>query len=271
MTDIRKRMLALRRAVVDYIYVQDALFLEPPEQRLFALSSGFALNNEMELATKAQKVKAFRLWLKQQVDNGLLEVDGEFFEKPWMAPHVDSAYKKAVVRSYLDAKKGIAVPEQAAFMTEAFTSPVALEQLELLYTRNFTKLEGITNAMDTQMSSILTEGMAHGHGPRQIAGEMAKSVDKMTKTRAMTLARTEIIHAYAEGQLDSFERLGIKELGVEIEWSTAGDDRVCPLCQDMEGKIYTTETARGVIPIHPNCRCAWIPYFPKDPTVRSSS
>jgi SPP1 gp7 family putative phage head morphogenesis protein len=67
------------------------------------------------------------------------------------------------------------------------------------------------------------------------------------------------IHAHAEGQLDSFEDLGVRELGITAEWSTAGDERVCPRCSALEGHIYTVEEARGMIPQHPGCRCSWIP------------
>jgi len=68
-----------------------------------------------------------------------------------------------------------------------------------------------------------------------------------------------LIVAHAEGQLDSFEDLNVEEVGVMAEWSTVGDDRVCELCEDLEGAIMTIDEARGLIPRHPNCRCAWIP------------
>ena len=43
------------------------------------------------------------------------------------------------------------------------------------------------------------------------------------------------------------------------EWSTAGDDMVCPSCGELEGVIMTVKEARGLLPYHPNCRCSWIP------------
>jgi SPP1 gp7 family putative phage head morphogenesis protein len=81
----------------------------------------------------------------------------------------------------------------------------------------------------------------------------------MTRTRANALARTELVRAHAEGQLDAYVALGEKEVGVMAEWITAGDDRVCDLCQDLEGVVMTITEARGTIPRHVNCRCAWIP------------
>jgi hypothetical protein len=40
---------------------------------------------------------------------------------------------------------------------------------------------------------------------------------------------------------------------------------VCEKCQDLEGKVFTTEEARGVIPVHPNCRCCWVSVIEKAP------
>lgn len=42
---------------------------------------------------------------------------------------------------------------------------------------------------------------------------------------------------------------------------TAGDDKVCPICEALaEDGPYTLDEARGLIPRHVNCRCALIPY-----------
>ena len=43
------------------------------------------------------------------------------------------------------------------------------------------------------------------------------------------------------------------------EWMTAGDQRVCARCQANEGHRFTIEQARNMIPLHPQCRCAWVP------------
>jgi len=75
----------------------------------------------------------------------------------------------------------------------------------------------------------------------------------------MAVARTEIIRTHAEGQLDAFERLGVTEVGVMAEWITADDERVCPLCKSLDGVVLKVKEARGLLPRHTNCRCAWTP------------
>jgi len=36
---------------------------------------------------------------------------------------------------------------------------------------------------------------------------------------------------------------------------------VCSECSDLEGNVYTIKEAHGMIPLHPNCRCAWKPHI----------
>jgi predicted Fe-Mo cluster-binding NifX family protein len=46
----------------------------------------------------------------------------------------------------------------------------------------------------------------------------------------------------------------------EVEVLTAGDDLVCPECEDIAADgPYTIDEARSLIPAHPNCRCSFVP------------
>ena len=49
-----------------------------------------------------------------------------------------------------------------------------------------------------------------------------------------------------------------------VQVLTAGDDRVCDDCNDIaEDGPYDIEEARDLIPAHPNCRCAFVPFGDK--------
>jgi SPP1 gp7 family putative phage head morphogenesis protein len=126
-----------------------------------------------------------------------------------------------------------------------------------------------------------------------MARVLSDRVDKIGKTRATVLARTEVINAHAEGTLKRFEELGVGEVTVKAEWQAAGDNRVCPICENLEGTTHSLEDVRSATarlteddvrphlpepkrvdqfdvssltgefpvkpPAHPQCRCAIVP------------
>ncbi len=49
------------------------------------------------------------------------------------------------------------------------------------------------------------------------------------------------------------------ELGFAVEWITAGDEGLCPLCRPLEGIVLTEDEAQDMIPRHESCRCCWTP------------
>jgi len=67
------------------------------------------------------------------------------------------------------------------------------------------------------------------------------------------------IRAEIEGTLDRLDREGFDRVEVDVEFSTAGDARVCPICAGLQGNTYTISEARGRVPQHPGCRCAFLP------------
>lgn len=238
--------------------------IEQAIDELIVKENAFLLvaNTRYAFLSDPDKLKAYKIWLQQQVDAGLLLVDNK--KEPWTNEFIESAYKQGLTRAYSDLANlqgNVAGTTQTKdqFVRETFGSAVSQKRLQLLFTRPFDQLKDITSQMGTQMSAILANGLAHGKGPREIARQLKGEVG-LSRTRALRVARTEIINAYAEGQLDSFEKLGVERLGVMSEWLTAGDSKVCPRCSANSGKKFTVEEARGVIPLHPNCRCAWVPF-----------
>jgi SPP1 gp7 family putative phage head morphogenesis protein len=225
---------------------------------------------EFQFTTSAGKLTAFRDWLSEQVKAKILSPSPDGLPgKPWTAKYIESAYKKGMVNAFRSTKKKEAVADlgfvnkaQDAFLKSAFGQPETTTKIELLSTRAFEELKGITEVMSTQLNRALAKGLVDGSGVRDIAKEILNTVDGITDKRALLLARTEIIHAHAEGQLDSFKDLGVEELGIEAEWSTAGDDRVCTECEAMEGQVFSVDESHGMIPLHPGCRCTWVPHIP---------
>lgn len=228
--------------------------------------------NVFIFASSPQKLKLFQSWLKTQVDAGLLSVDGGIKGRPWTAKWVESAYRKGMLRAYMDVhkrEKRTKLPfyggAKAQFLKDAFLQPVPMATLEMLFLRSFEAMRGISMDMSIKMGRILADGYINGYGPKKIARLMTKEISNLTRKRAMLIVRTEVIHAHAEGQLDGFQLMGIETVTAEPEVtiSTAGDALVCSKCHALEGKKFTIKKARGVVPVHPRCRCAWIAVIPE--------
>jgi SPP1 gp7 family putative phage head morphogenesis protein len=248
--------------VRQFFLVTDALGLKE-KPRFFTLAQPSL--RQYEFQTNPDKLRSFSEWFQQQVDAEILSPKGNARpDMPWTAEYVESAYKMGLLNSYFASKRGLLDDEIFADMTreeflrQAFMSAEAVGKIKLLATRAYEQLKGINGTMAAEMNRILASGIAEGRNIDSIAREMHERIG-INLERAKKIARTEIIYAHAEGQLDSFEKLGIDQIGVLAEWSTAGDGAVCPKCHSLEGATFTVAEARGLIPLHPNCRCAWIP------------
>jgi SPP1 gp7 family putative phage head morphogenesis protein len=146
----------------------------------------------------------------------------------------------------------------------AFLRPVHADRAGLIYTRAYNELEGITAQMSAAISRTLAQGIIEGRSPREMAKKLAERIDISAK-RARVIARTEVIRAHADATLNSYAEAGLEGVTIESEFSSTDDNKRCPKCANLEGSVYTIEDARGVIPVHPNCRCAWSPVV-RDPS-----
>ena len=67
-----------------------------------------------------------------------------------------------------------------------------------------------------------------------------------------------------ERAVESIAEASEQEEEALVNVLTAGDDRVCQDCEDIASDgPYELSQAQGLIPAHPNCRCAFIPFGDK--------
>jgi SPP1 gp7 family putative phage head morphogenesis protein len=264
--DVVRRFRQLRSAIIKAVGTDDVLDLGTVLPKVPG-TIGDALQTPppkaFQFQRRADKVASFNSWLQEAQDKGILEVQTgtplqSAASQSWMNTYIDSAYQKGIRDAGAKLKKAGATVDDY-FLRSAFNRPIHADAVGLLYTRAFNDLDGITKTMDQQISRVLAQGMIEGRGPMDIARKLADRVDGIGIVRARTLARTETIAAHAESTLNMFEEAGVEGVELEAEFTTAGDDAVCPECEDLEGEVYSIEEARGVIPVHPNCRCAFLP------------
>lgn len=218
-------------------------------------------------------------WLRRETDNVILDIPqlGRGIEDRWTDTYIQSAYQQGIRRGrqeLIGADYQVPSIEETGGIEVWFNQPFHADRVGLLYTRTFNDLRGITSAMDGQISRILAQGMADGKHPRQLAKMLTRTIKgpqgdlALTDTlgrfipaerRAEVLARTEMIRAHAEAQIQEFRNWRAEGVKIKAEWTTAQDGRVCEECASREGRTYTLEEASGMIPLHPQCRCVFIP------------
>ena len=260
--DIQRRFAALDKVVCLWILARGEVGVSNASG---AFVVGVIANAPYPFKTSPKKIKDFQAWLQRQVNAKILTVPKNLKGQPWTSTYVKSAWKKGALRAYTDARPNLGQSQpfyegsKAEFLRSSFDAAERTSKIQMLYTRTYETLKGISSQMSSQMAQVLADGMAHGKHPVEIARMMSKTISGMSRVRAMLIAQTEIMHSHAEGQLDGFEELGIERVGADVEFSTSDDSGVCEECASLQGELYTIEEARGVIPAHPRCRCSWVP------------
>ncbi len=103
--------------------------------------------------------------------------------------------------------------------------------------------------INRQVAERIAAGATRSSAMRWAGREMTK----MRNYRAFMIARTEAIAAMEDGAL-----LGYDEAGVRLVEFLASVD-ACEECLDYDGRRWPPDEAVGLIPIHPNGRCSFVP------------
>jgi SPP1 gp7 family putative phage head morphogenesis protein len=252
--EVSRRFRDLVKRIREVVVDEDGFGLIQPDPNVIPLRTN---RGQFEFVRSSEKVDAFLRWLEAAQAAAILEVQPgrpmtRSGQVAWADKYVDTAYQRGI-RDAGRKLRGAGVIVDDGWIANAFNRPIHADRLGLIYTRVFRELKGITEAMDQRISRSLAQGIAEGRGAREIARQLAEDVSNVGITRAKVLARTEVIGAHAEATLNSFEEAGVDGVEVESEFATARDSRVCPQCRGLEGRRFTLQEARGVIPVHPNC------------------
>lgn len=117
------------------------------------------------------------------------------------------------------------------------------------------RLWGNQKELVRALNSVLTIGIQQGKSVTEMAISLNYIMGKGFNA-AHRLVRTETMHCLNSAVLQSYKDRGI----TKVQFWAAKDERTCPLCGTMHGKIYDIDEA-PVLPLHPNCRCTYLPVF----------
>jgi len=225
----------------------------------------------------SERIEVFMRWLRQQVDRGILTTTqfqqiGSAIESAWTNMYVADSYKRGIIRARNEMiAAGMDIPsiDSSGGINVVFGTPFHMDRVGVLFTRVFAELVGVTEAMANNIAQILAQGMIDGDGPALLARKMIAAIDGTgagtlgitdrlgrfipAKRRAEMIARTELIRAHHLATIQEYRNWGVLGIKVKGEWKTAGDDRVCERCAELEGKIFTLDEIEPMIPLHPMC------------------
>lgn len=203
----------------------------------------------------ARKEAAFMRWFRSAMRDEVLEPVGD--RRLRQGEHHTAKYVRATYRGGLRhagrelRAAGVDVPGDAIEAT--FRAPIHTDQIRTLYRRQFTALEGITTSADTEVSRTLTEGLLSGENPRDVADDLNDRVDAIGVTRGRVLARSELARSFNLASANRYEQHGVDR----VEILTYNP---CSQCVDLEaGGPYSVQEVKGMLPLHPNCRCSISP------------
>ena len=142
----------------------------------------------------------------------------------------------------------------ATSMTQQISTKVRFELLEGM--RNLESIPQIKNRVQgvwNESIDIIVPPKVGKNGAILRAGY---SYSIPASEWATMVARTEVSRAFAMGRIEAFTQMGVVE---KVQWLVSPDERLCPICGAMEGETFTLQEASNLIPIHPQCRCTWVP------------
>jgi SPP1 gp7 family putative phage head morphogenesis protein len=153
--------------------------------------------------------------------------------------------------------------------TRVFTI-VDTDALDFMTNYNLVLAGDVHRELADGIKRTVMNGVATGKGVEDIARDLGRVVKdpesfrhagskvfSKAQYRMEVIARTEVLRAHNQGRIKFHDRVGVRKL----EWMTMEDERVCPICGPLDGKVYDTGRF-PTQPAHPNCRCTSVVAWP---------
>lgn len=167
---------------------------------LNAVPSRLAVNRKYTYELTEYTLSSVLNGLDILVESELMEVIGRdlwFYEE-----YMEKAYRRGAIQSYLNlsaqsaAYRGDLPNTQSYLLSERYRS-----RLAIVRSRQFELMKGIVGETKSDLSRVLTEGMARGLNPRDIARNIRHEVN-IEQGRANRIAQTEITGALRRARWD---------------------------------------------------------------------
>ncbi len=197
------------------------------------------------------KVTQFSTWLDEYLTHHVST------NLAWLKSLLDKVYQQGITRSYKDVR-GTKDANSLAVGLHEFSLRIGNEERLLLTLRTEIEIVSLTSTLSQLIKRVYLDNL--DSSTNAITKSIKELILSTYFSKYSTTLRTEIVRVHAAGQLTSYELLGIKKVQFIAEQKTTG---ICSVCNPNDGKVFTIKEAKGLIPLHPNCSCAWTKYTDK--------
>lgn len=251
---VRRRIYGLSDQEVRWLLEQYAAAYK---RMMPTLSEAYDEDNRPELARRAQLLAQL-----EREANALFDSLGGRLDASIMDAFKQGYYGRAWI---LDT---ITVEEWNAKYNVLLPS----EQIRAMLLQEYVGVDDWINmqrrTLTNNITRSLTASMIQGEGMQAAAARLRdelgitsgrKSIVKGSAYRVLLIARTEIMRASNMGALTVYEQN--QDVLSGWEWVATKDERTCPTCGGLDGKVFKFGSAQMQPPSgsHPGCRCTVVP------------
>lgn len=111
-----------------------------------------------------------------------------------------------------------------------------------------------TNDLANRIYNDVLDCIKTGKRPNAIARKIRDDFG-VTAYQATRLVNTELARVVSDAQLDVYANSGVVD---KVMFMATLEGNTCDICGDLDGKEFALANAPK-IPIHPNCRCCYVP------------
>lgn len=206
--------------------------------------------------------------LKGKVDKNLMGI---------MGSSIKAAYRRGINKAQQQLNRIQTHP------TNSRLSKKDEQTVLLLQNTDFSLIKTLTQQQIQQAKDLFILGLANGLSQKQIISNIM-SITSGGYKQIKRIVRTELTRTSNIGAKKRYLQSGQRY----VQWNTAIDERVCPICGQLHGKVqeigktftvFLTGKAQRMNkgkdikmpPAHPNCRCGITPAFKKRKIIKKPS
>lgn len=203
------------------MYTKKAAFHE--QQLLQAIQGQFNRQRDTIVGNLAV-VQRSKDWTTRDYVSSLIDWDS-----------ADEQMKLALAPGLLDVLIEAGIDAVALLGQPTDTYDPYAEAVQRYHDARTTKIaEDINDTTERQLRATLTEGINAGESTHALAARIEAVMGIASTVRADLITVTEVARAQSAADIFAWTQSGVVE---GKEWYTAKDERVCPWCRDMHGKI----------------------------------